>query len=179
MSENCTKRAEIDQLTALYREYAAELSNGIRGLYGDGPPDPEDVTQEAFRKVFERGDVANIKNLKAFVWRTARNLVLTSKKSDKQRSRYDFEVEQLFFPLKGDISTPETVIIAREQLKAINELLRNMPEKRRWALLLYRLEGLTLNEVGRRLGIGRTAVSKHISKAEMQINALFLEEEED
>ena len=168
-----------EPLTALYQEYAEELSNGIRSRYGDGPPDPDDVAQDAFRRVFERADVSKIVNLKAFLWRTARNLVIDAKRSDQTRSKFDFEVEQLFFPLKGDTSTPETVIIAREQLAAINGLLRRMPEKRRWALILYRLDGLTLTEIGRRLGISRTAVTKHISKAEMQINALFLEEGED
>ena len=136
------------------------------------------VAQEAFQKVLERGDLSTIKNLRAFLWRTARNLILSSKRSDHRRSAYDFEIEQLFFPLRGDISTPETVIIAKEQLKAINELLRTMPEKRRWALLLYRLEGQTLQEIGKALGISRTAVSKHIARAEMQINTLFLEADE-
>lgn len=166
-------------LSAIYRNYAKELADGIRGRFGDGPPDPDDVMQEAFRRVFERGDLASIKNPKAFLWRTARNLVLTSKTKDEQRSKYDFEVEQVLFPLRGDKSTPETVMIAREQLKAINDALRQMPQKRRAAFYLYRVEGLKLAQVGKRLGIGRTAVSKHIAKAETQIDALFLDNSEE
>ncbi|RMB08418.1 RNA polymerase sigma-70 factor (ECF subfamily) [Eilatimonas milleporae] len=167
--------AAEDPLAVLYHEYRAELSAGIRRLFGDGPPDPDDVAQDAFHKVYERGDTASIRNLKAFLWRTARNIVLVAKRKDDIRSKLDFEVEQLFFPLKGDISTPETIIIAKEQLRAINDLLRSMPEKRRRALMLYRVEGLPLVEVARRLGISRTAVTKHISRAQMQINALFLD----
>ena len=169
---------EVTEFAALYRDYVAELSDGIRGRFGDGPPDPEDIAQEAFQKLLERGDVSKIKNLRAYLWRTARNLVLTSKRSASQRSNYDFEVEHIFFPLRDDISSPEVITVAREQLRAINDLLRAMPEKRRWALLLYRLEGLTLNEIAARFGISRTAVSKHISKAESQIHALFLDESE-
>lgn len=167
------------EFTVLYRDYVAELADGIRGRFGDGPPDPDDIAQEAFRKLLERGDVSRIKNLRAYLWRTARNLVLTFKRSAIQRSNYDFEIEHIFFPLTGDASSPETIVVAREQLRAINDLLRAMPEKRRWALLLYRLEGLTLKEIAARFGISRTAVAKHISRAETQIHALFLDEDED
>ncbi|MEM0912453.1 MAG: sigma-70 family RNA polymerase sigma factor [Pseudomonadota bacterium] len=161
-------------LATLYRDYAKELSHGLRAHFGDGPPDPDDVMQEAFRKVVERGDLSTIKNLKAFIWRTARNIVLTTKTQEKQRSKYDFEIENLFFPLRSGNSTLETVIIEREQLKAINDLLRTMPRNRRLSFYLYRIEGFTLTQVGEKLGITRTAVSKHLAKAEAQINMLFL-----
>lgn len=162
-----------------YKNYFAELIGGIRRHFGPGPPDPEDVAQEAFRRVFEREDPGSIKNLRAMLWRIARNLIIDAKRSAQSRSLYDFEVEQIFFPLRGSHSSPETVILAREQLAALNELLRQMPEKRRWALLARRLEGLTLKEIGQRLGISRTAAAKHISRAEKQIDELFLDEENE
>ncbi|MEM8572896.1 MAG: sigma factor, partial [Pseudomonadota bacterium] len=84
-------------ISVLYQEYAAELAEGLRKRFGNGPPDPDDVAQEAFQKVLERGDLSTIKNLRAFLWRTARNLILSSKRSDHRRSAYDFEIEQLFF----------------------------------------------------------------------------------
>ena len=168
--------AQKSRIAALYRDYVGELSDGIRGRYGDGPPDPDEVAQEAFRKVCERDDITAIKNLRAFLWRTARNLIFDSKRMDESRSKYDFEIEQLFFPIKCNTQTPEDIMLAKEQLASVNKMLRRMPKKRRWALLLYRIDGLTLKEVGARLGISRTAVSKHISKAEMQINMFFLEQ---
>ncbi|MEM9878639.1 MAG: sigma-70 family RNA polymerase sigma factor [Pseudomonadota bacterium] len=167
---------KTDALTALYENYLHELASGIRRMFGEGPPDPDDVAQEAFRKVLERGNYQAIGNLKAFVWRTARNIVLMAKQKHEVRTRLDFEVEQLFFPLKGDILSPETIISARQQLRAINDLLEQMPEKRRRALMLYRIEGLPMIEVARRLGVSRSAATKHVSKAQMQINALFFDE---
>ena len=153
-----------------------DLSNGLRDRFGNGPPDPDDIAQEAYRRVLERGDLSSIRNLKGFLWRTARNLVLDALKSQNSRSKYDFEIEQIFFPLKSDISSPETVMIAREQLKAINETLRSMPDKRRRALMLYRVDGLTQAEVARRLKISRTSVINHIAAAHAEINALFVDD---
>lgn len=164
------------ELAALYRDYVHDLAVGIRDRFGNGPPEPEDVAQEAFRRVIERGDTSQIKNLKGFLWRTARNLVFDATKRTKLRSKYDFEVEEILFPVKGDILTPEKVMLAKEQLKAVNELLRQMPEKRRRALVMYRVEGLTLVEVARRLRLSRTAVSNHIAKAHAALNTLFVED---
>ncbi|MEM8983929.1 MAG: sigma-70 family RNA polymerase sigma factor [Pseudomonadota bacterium] len=167
--------SRFDELESLYTEYVKPLSVALRTLYGDGPPDPEEVAQEAFHRVINHKDHSSIANLKAFIWRTARNLVFDEKKRAVVRRRYDFEVERLFFPFEGDGSTPETLITAREQLELINQALADMPEKRRRALILHRIEGLTLTEVGRRLGIGRTAVAKHVARAAADLNALFLD----
>ena len=164
------------RVAKLYATYTPELSEGLRIRYGDGPPDPDDVAQEAFRRIYEKSDTRNVRNLKAFIWRIARNLVLSEKRREHTRSKYDFEVEQIFFPLKGHISSPETVIVAKEQLLAVNEALLQMPDKRRRALMLYRIDGLTLDEIGRKLGIIRRAVSKHISRAHYEISSLFVED---
>lgn len=171
--------ASAGDLAELYRVYARELSDGLRYRYGDGPPDPEDVVQEAFRRVFEHRKPQEIKNVRAFLWRTARNLVMDRKRSDSRRSKLDFEVEQVFFPIRGDQISPETVIEAKAQLDLINRVLREMPDKRRTAFLLHRVDGLTLRDTGARLGISRTAVAKHIARAEAQIHALFLERRAD
>ncbi|MEM1103733.1 MAG: sigma-70 family RNA polymerase sigma factor, partial [Pseudomonadota bacterium] len=171
--------AGADDLAELYRDYAAPLSGLLRRAFGDGPPDPDDIAQEAFRKVIERGDLASIKNLKSFLWRTARNLVLNEKNREATRSRHDYEVEQLYFAVDGYGSTPETVISAREQVALINAALGRMPPKRRRAFVLHRVEGLTISAVGERLGVSRSAASKHISKAIADIDAALATDNEE
>ncbi|RMB04943.1 RNA polymerase sigma factor [Eilatimonas milleporae] len=166
------------RLTSISANELKDLSIGLRDRFGNGPPDPDDIAQEAYRRVLEKDDPSSIRNLKAFLWRTARNLVFDALKSENSRSKYDFEIEQIFFPLKSDISSPETVMIAREQLKAINELLRTMPANRRRAIMLYRVERLTQAEIARRLKISRTMVSKHLATASAEINALFVDDVE-
>ncbi|MEM1261671.1 MAG: sigma-70 family RNA polymerase sigma factor [Pseudomonadota bacterium] len=167
--------AQNQRLAQLYAECAEELTVGIQGRFGSGPPDPDDVIQDAFQRVAELGDITHIRNLKAFVWRTARNLVLDAKKTLSIRSKYDFEIEQLYFSLKGENLSPEIVIRAREQLAVINQAIMAMPERRRRALLLYRLDGRTLAQIGKELSISITAVRKHIAKAHAELNLLFVD----
>lgn len=163
-------------IETLYAKYARELLVSIRKTYGDGPPDPEDVTQQAFQKLMERGDLSSISNPMAFIWRIARNIVLGDKRSQTVRLRYDYEIEQLYFPLEHDDSTPERIIAVREQLALIAEVLRAMPERRRRAVILNRIEGLNVTEVGRRMGISRQSAAKQIARGLAELNVVFLHE---
>ncbi|MEM8985151.1 MAG: sigma-70 family RNA polymerase sigma factor [Pseudomonadota bacterium] len=116
-----------EEVSSLYDRYAGQLIASLRKSFGDGPPDPDDIAHQAFQKLLEREDLHKVSNLRAYLWRTARNLVLANKRSEVSRSRYDFEVEQLFFPLKNDVSTPERVLVVKEQLEAISDILAEMP----------------------------------------------------
>lgn len=155
----------------LYKDHWANLSNYLRHAFGDGPPDPDDIAQEAFEKVLEYGALSEIRNLKAFVWRTARNLVLSEKRHLKTRSKFDFEVEQLFFATRGPDSDPERVLEVREQLEIIQAVLKKMPERRRKAFLWHRMDGLPFTAIGNRLGINRRSAAKHVVRASIQLEA--------
>ena len=172
-------QADKDALGALYREYAPRLSAALRKIYGDGPPDPDDISQLAFQRVMERGDLGSIANLKAFIWRTARNLIFASKRSDAVRVKYDFETRQLFFPEAAERSTPERVISAREQLQIINRALLRMPEKRRRAFILHRIEGVPVSEAAHRTGISASTAAYHIARATADLHALFIQDGEE
>lgn len=153
------------KLDALYRAYAPVLAAKLRQTFGNGPPDPDDLTQLAFQKLIERGDISDISNLKGFLWNTARNLLFNDRRNRITRSKYDFEIEHLFFPNRGADSTPESVIGAREELRAINKAFDQMPNKRRLAFIMHRIDGLSVAEVARRLGIARSPARRHILRA--------------
>ncbi|MEM0985104.1 MAG: sigma-70 family RNA polymerase sigma factor [Pseudomonadota bacterium] len=157
--------AAATELDQLYREHAPVLSAKLRQTFGDGPPDPDDLTQQAFQKLIERGDTSDISSLKGFLWCTARNLLFNDKRDRGTRSKFDFEIEHLFFPNRGAESTPESVVGAREELRAINNAFGKMPEKRRLAFILHRIDGLSIAEVARRLHIARSPARRHILRA--------------
>ena len=157
-------------LAAFYEQHRAELTSYLRKQFGNGPPDPNDMTQLAFQKLLERGDLSGIRCLRAFLWRTARNLTLNYRRSDSIRCGYDFEIEQLFFAEKGNGSSPERVVEVREQLRIVSEALRGMPEKRRVAFVLHRIEGYTISAIARQFGLSRAAILKHVARAASEID---------
>ena len=152
-------------IAELYATHSEKVTSLLRKHFGDGPPDPEDVTQAAFQKLMERPNLSDVRDLGGFLWQIARNLVLKEKRSIDVRSRYDFEVEAIFFPQRGDVLPPERVLSAREELKSINQALRAMPEKRRRAFILNRIEGLNVSAVAQQLELSRSAANKHIVRA--------------
>ena len=152
-------------LERLYREHAPVLAAKLRQTFGDGPPDPDDLTQLAFQKLIERGDIADISSLKGFLWATARNVLFNDKRDRGARSRYDFEIEHLLFPNRGGDATQESVLGAREELRAVNDAFGRMPEKRRLAFIMHRIDGLPVAEVARRLRIARSPARRHILRA--------------
>ena len=170
-SRRKTQPTVNDNLAVLYAEYRDDVSAYVRRQFGNGPPDPDDITQIAFQKLLENRNSSRIKNFGAYLRRAARNLVLTAMERDRTRERYEYEVEQLFFPSDGYGSGPETVIQCREELETISSALESMTVKRRRAFILHRVEGLSIAETGRQMGISRAAASQHISQALAIIDA--------
>lgn len=175
-ANSTTVSNQVDtRLTSFYNEYLETLVAGLRKQFGGGPPEPEDIAQQAFQKLVERDDLSKIKNLQAFIWRIARNMILDHKRAQDVRSRYDFEVEKLYFPLKNDVSTPEDVLLVQEQLNIVKKIVDELPERRRQALLLNRIEGLSVTEVGKQLGISRPSAAAHIAKAMAKLSMAFID----
>lgn len=177
-SPRLPEKSDHDEVSDLYATYARPLAASIRKAFGQGPPDPEDVAQQAFEKLIEHDDRASIRNPEGYLWRIARNLVLGEKRAQEVRTRHDYLVEQLFFPSQGDSSDPQRISLAGEQLNTINEALRKMPDRRRRAVILHRIDGLSVAEVGRRLGISRQNAALHVSRGIADINVALMEDAE-
>ncbi|MEM6682745.1 MAG: sigma-70 family RNA polymerase sigma factor [Pseudomonadota bacterium] len=169
-----TQATVSDDERAIKRLYSANvgrIAGALRKSFGDGPPDPDDISHFAFQKLLEHRKSNDVRNPEAFLWRTARNLVLNEKKRDTVRARYDFEVEQLFFAHGGDIFDPERLVSAKQQIKLMRQVIADMPYKRQTAFVLHRVDGLSISDVARRMALSRTAVTKHLARAFADIDA--------
>lgn len=170
--------SKTDLIEDLYVRYRLDLIHYVRSLSGQGPPEPEDVAQRAFAKVYEVEDLSAISNLPGFLWRTARNILISEKRHLSVRAHNADDIAEAFFPSGGDVLTPERVLLAKDQMGLVTAALSNMPKKRRRILIMNRIEKLSYTEIGRRLGIGRTAVTKHVAKAMADIDAALAENED-
>ncbi len=150
---------------ALYETHFHRLVGHLRSTFGAGPPEPEDIAQRAFENIFARGDLRDIENPAGFVWRIARNIAISEKRALKVRERHAAETAMHFPGPDGYLLTPERVLDGKEHVAIANEALRNMPEQRRRAFILTRIEGLSHAEAARRLGVSRPAVTKHVARA--------------
>lgn len=151
-----------------YQRCWKDLCRYIRSNFGAGPPDPEDVVQQAFVQFAALDDPASIRNPKAFLCRTAHNIAVSDKRRAQTRHRN-------FTALKhdldqGDDLTPERAVMGKDELRLIKGTLEAMPRKRRRLLLLHRVHGLSYAEISRRMGLSQTAVKKHVAKAMIELD---------
>ena len=160
----------VDQL---YADCFEPLVAYLRATFGAGPPEPEDTAQRAFGQLIAKGDLSEISNLKAFLWRTARNIAISDTRALKVRHDHKTETASLFSSTAGYGLTPERVLEGKEHVHLILRALRTMPQQRRRAFILARIEGLSHAETAQRLGISRPAVSKHIARATVDLYTLL------
>jgi RNA polymerase sigma factor (sigma-70 family) len=180
-AERAPRRASDEESGWLARFYAAQrgpLCGYLRRKYGAGPPDPADVTHQAFAKLAQMGEAA-VKGLefpRAFLFRVAENLLIR----EKRRTRAQTHQSNVIFALVGSEealdSDPESVLVMREELAVIEETIRSMPERRRRCFLMHRMEELSFAEVGRRLFISATAAANHVERALADIEAALAEQ---
>lgn len=153
-------------LDAIFRAYHRELHSRAYGRLGDRHA-AADVVQDAFVRYasMPAGQDKQVDNPRFFLWRVVDNLILDL---GRRRRRWGdpvdidaLEEHQLVDPRP----TPEQSLSMRQQVALLDAALRELPENCRTALLLNRLDGLGHIEIGRRLRVSASMVSKYIMQA--------------
>ncbi|MEO1037965.1 MAG: sigma-70 family RNA polymerase sigma factor [Pseudomonadota bacterium] len=150
----------------LYRTYRQELTAFAVRKVGQGPPDPEDVVQHTFRQIAAMADPAAIVNIRAFLYRSAANYIISFRRREKVRRRHAGQASGL-----GDIFgesdglDPERVLLGRERIMAVSALIRRLPRRQRRLLLLNRVEGVSFAELARRYDVSEATVRREVKKA--------------
>jgi RNA polymerase sigma factor (sigma-70 family) len=162
-------------LSDLYRRCRKELVAFVRQKFGSGPPDPEDIAQQAFANFAALGPEEAVANPRAFLFRTAHNIAVNHRKHQRIGQRFlESNPDPREIREERDDFDPQVVLLSREQYSLIESVIRAMPRKRRQALLLNRLEGLSYVEIGRRLGQSESAVRKQVAAAIRECGAALL-----
>lgn len=154
-----------ERLWRLYEDCCDELTGYLRKRYGDGPPDPSDIVQSAFEKLSQHKLLDSVDNLKAYIWSTAHNLMRNEfRGASVRKAHLDREINEAD-PHECDRFDPERVIMAREELDLVLEVLDELPSRRRDIFLACRIDGLNPRQAGEKLGISRSSAVRHLALA--------------
>jgi RNA polymerase sigma factor (sigma-70 family) len=127
------------------------------------PSDVEDVRQEVYAHVLRAAENKLPERTKPFLFATARNVLI-----DRLRRENVIPIEiaaDLDLTLiPTDEPGPERSAIARETLRRLQLALNDLPPRYREALILKRVEGLSLQEISRRMGIPEQVVSNYVRR---------------
>lgn len=160
------------ELEQAYRQYWSELCKYINTKFGPGPPDPEDVAQLAFARYAALENSAEVKNPRAYLYSTARNIVFDHYRKDKVARSYadDIQAQPELYGLEE--ITPEHVSIERDRLNIISEAIRRLPEKQQVVLTLKRGHGATYAQIAARTGWSIADISRQLARALETLSAV-------
>lgn len=119
--------------------------------------DFDDVVQEAFMRVLEAKEKQSIDSPKAFLFATARNLVLGRLRHQKVTG--DFALAENDLAGIYDESADVANEVARAQeLELLTEAIQSLPARCRQIITLRRIYGLSQKQVAAELGISEHTV---------------------
>lgn len=151
-------------LGVLYARHRDEIVRFLRRNFGAGPPDPDDVVQQAFeRYAIASAHTGDVQNPRAFLFRTARNLAIDERRRLTVRS--DFVASISHIADASDDLDAERVLTARQRWAAIERAIEGLDARSQEMLLMNRIQGLSCAEIARRMGCSPTLVKAKIAKA--------------
>lgn len=150
-------------LSALYLRYRRDIIEFVRRKFGPGPPEPEDVAQAVFLQLAAQRDPALIQNPRAFLLKSAQNLVLDHHRRAGRQEGPARELESRAREKMSDFDL-ERVVTGEERLNVLLRLLERLPAHKQQMVLLSRIHGLSCEDIGRRLGMSAESVQKQIER---------------
>lgn len=121
----------------------------------------EDLTQEVLVRML--GD-AHPERPDGYVFQIAQNLLIDRARRLVVRNRYRDDLghdpERDLDPLD-----PQRWSEGREQVAALTAALAGLPERTRSIFILYRIEAMGQDAIGKAFGISASAVKQHVAKA--------------
>ncbi len=153
------RRTLIDDL---YRREMPPLRQYVRRVLR-GSADADDITQEAFVRLWRALEMREIRNPRAVLFKTARNLALNHirnarvRNSDAARAGADDS-------LNRQIKTAEEEMIASEEAAACRVLMEALPLRCREAFVLRVVDELSYKEMAKEMHLSVSTIEKHIGK---------------
>jgi RNA polymerase sigma-70 factor (ECF subfamily) len=153
-------RGDSAALAVFLERYWPSLVRYATGLLGNRD-DAEDVAIETFERLWERRDAWQIDgSVLPLLLRIARNLCLDCLRRRATRDRVYQRTDGPPCTI-----TPDAALDAGELRSVVTNAVDSLPERRREALLLTRMHGLSRTEVAQVMGLSPQTVANHLQLA--------------
>lgn len=157
-------------LAGLYQAHARELHGFARRRAGR--QEAEDVVQDTYLHLLQRGTAARLEHPRAYLFRIAANLAVDLARKSKIRLHYTGEGFARDCNAEAPAS-PEAAAVGVMELRRLQASLAELPPPIRDAFLLNRIEDLTHVEIAARLGVSVRTIDRHMVKAWEHLRGQF------
>lgn len=165
----------IDAVQAWFLREVLPLEAALTGYFRRNwrnESDVRDLVQDVYVHVCEsaRRDIPG--NTRAFVFMTARNLLI-----DKFRTRRVIPIETV-----GDLESlagasdqpgPDRDLISRDELRRLQNALESLSPRCREVVIYKQLEGLSRREIAARMGISEDTVKEYLAIGLFTLSDIF------
>jgi len=139
------------QFDRLYRKHRADIRSYVRRTFGPGPPDPDDIVQDAFVRLISRNSTDDLLNARAHLLTIARNLAIDA----YRRTVIGHTVTRSVGLLEQGRHDPDAsnVLSSKEEVERLASIIDTLAPNVRSAFLMHRIDGLSFSEIARRMGV--------------------------
>jgi RNA polymerase sigma factor (sigma-70 family) len=147
-----------------FREHYPDLVAFLR-RHVSSDVEAADIAQEAYVRVLRYRDEKDLTSLRMLVFRIALNLISSRARVVRNHRALDLVPLDDDLPLTSGTPSQDRQVAGEQQLRRLMAAIQKLPRKRRDALVLRRVHGLSVLEVSERMGISVKAVEMHIARA--------------
>ncbi|WP_299072082.1 RNA polymerase sigma factor [uncultured Paraglaciecola sp.] len=162
----------------LYQQFWPELCAKLQHRFGSGPPDPEDIAQQAFVKYSELSGQHRIENPRAFIYTMARNLFIDQFRRNKKQQ---LVIEKIFIELGMEPMvevSAEQAALKVERNRLIEKAIAKLDEKQHKLMTMSIVEGKSYRQIATDTGLPISNISRTISAAQNLIDEFVNFQEE-
>ena len=143
---------------------------GLAYHYTAHAEDARDLTQEVFVRIYQNLDrIPEAEGLVGWLVRLTRNACIDFLRRRKARPpAWDLPVEEVF-ALACAEPGPEAAHLAAARRRGVHQALRELTDLNREMILLKEIQGLTLEEIARLLGVPLGTVKSRSNRARLEL----------
>lgn len=144
-------------------EYRPHLHRYLQSKLGN-QSDVEDIAQESFLRLLRVEKPELIKCPQDYLFRIASNIVHDYYlKKSRQPNFMDYE-KAIDTAVDNDQKSAEDTIATRDNVKRLEEIIKDLPPKQKAAFLLKKRDGLRHEEIAKRLNISVHSSRAYVSR---------------
>ena len=127
------------------------------------PEDVDEIAQETFLRAYHASKTTDVQSPQAYLFRVAKHIAF--KELDRKSTKMtDYLEEALNLDILETGSSVEEELMADQKITRYCEAIATLPPQCRRVFLMRKVQAKSYQEIAETLGIGISAVEKHISK---------------
>ncbi len=153
-------RGNHNAFDILYVHYSPKVRHYLTGFIKN-QDEAKDLTQEIFYKIWiNRESISKIDSFNAYLFRMVRNIIFDHYKHYLIEERYLQEINTSAYD-----DSIEEALYAKELFLLIDIAVDKMPPQQKNIFIMSRKEGLSNEEIARKLDISKRTVENHLTRA--------------